>query len=333
MAIRSFSGLTAALMPLVMLGCQEAHSNDAPPTSPWIATAVGRIDSEDEARQLVAAVDGVIARVYVNRGDRVAAGQPLIAIDCDARRATTLARMADARQADSAEQVVRAGTTADLAVAAAEVQSAEAVLANERQQFARAAEIQARGFLSKSAYDQRLQSKASAEAALAAARARLRDLQSGARPAETLAAAATAQAAYGEAGVANAMAEQCTLKSPVAGEVLQIFRREGEFSGASQGTPLIVVGDLSQLVVRAEINERDAALVRTGQKADIWIEGSPGRWQGRIAHMASFMGRRSARSLDPTDRFDRDVREVFVSFTGEAPPPLVGLRVTVGVRK
>jgi hypothetical protein len=46
------------------------------------------------------------------------------------------------------------------------------------------------------------------------------------------------------------------------------------------------------------------------------------------------MGRRSARSLDPTDRFDRDVREVFVDFdAGQSNlPTLVGLRVMVGVR-
>ena len=282
---------------------------------------------------MVAAVDGVIDRVHVTRGQNVSAGQALIDIDCDARRATTLARMADARQADAAEQVVRAGTSADIAVAVADVQSAQAVLANEHAQFARAAEIQARGFLSKSAYDQRLQSQASAQAALAAAQARLRDLQSGARPAETLAAGARAEAAYGEAGVAQAMAGQCTIKSPIDGQVLQILRREGEFSGGSQGTPLLVVGDMSRLVVRAEINERDAAFVRTGQKADIWIEGSPGKWQGRVTRLAGIMGRRSARSLDPTDRFDRDVREAFVAFEGKSPPPLVGLRVTVGVRK
>jgi multidrug efflux pump subunit AcrA (membrane-fusion protein) len=45
--------------------------------SPYVATAVGRIDSLDEARELVAAADGVIARVLVGRGDKVRAGQVL----------------------------------------------------------------------------------------------------------------------------------------------------------------------------------------------------------------------------------------------------------------
>ena len=129
------------------------------------------------------------------------------------------------------------------------------------------------------------------------------------------------------------MADQCILRSPVSGTVLQIMRREGEFSGASQGTPLIIVGDVSRLIVRAEINERDAANVRMGQKVTVWVDGKPAKWKGRVTQMASVMGRRSARSLDPTDRFDRDVREVFIAFDATPPPALIGLRVTVGFAK
>jgi HlyD family secretion protein len=92
------------------------------------------------------------------------------------------------------------------------------------------------------------------------------------------------------------------------------------------------VADLGRLLVRAEIGERDAALVHVGQRADIWIEGTSKRWTGRVSSLARVMGRRSARSLDPTDRFDRDVREAFVALEGPMPPALVGLRVMVGVR-
>ena len=55
------------------------------------------------------------------------------------------------------------------------------------------------------------------------------------------------------------------------------------------------------------------------------------RWRGRVTSLSSVMGRRSARSLDPTDRFDRDTRDAVISFDGPAPPALVGLRVMVGI--
>ena len=327
---------SAALILIGLLGaCGQAHGASEPPDQrqPWVATAVGRIDSADEARHLVASADGVISRVLVNRGDRVVAGQPLMEIDCAPRQAEAQARRADAAQADRAAGTAASGSTADLAIARAEVDGAAAQLANEAGQLRRAQDIYQRGFLSRSGYDAKVQTHAAAEANLRAAKARVIDLERGRRPAEVAEATTAAVAAHAHATAAAKLADQCFVKSPIGGVVLQILRREGEFSGASQGTPLLVVGDLSRLVVRAEIGERDAAQVRPGQHAEVWFDGSGQHWPGRVVHVASIMGRRSARSLDPTDRFDRDIREVFIAFDGAAPPALVGLRVTVGLLK
>ena len=323
----------ALILISLLAACGQAHGASEPPAQrqPWVATAVGRIDSEDEARHLVASADGVISRVLVNRGDRVIAGQPLMEIDCAPRQAEAQARRADAAQADRAAGTAASGSTADLAIARAEVDGAAAQLANEAAQLRRAQDIYQRGFLSRSGYDAKIQAHAAAEAHLRAAKARQTDLERGRRPAEIAEASSAAFAAHAHATAAGKLAEQCFVKSPISGVVLQILRREGEFSGASQGTPLLVVGDLSQLVVRAEIGERDAAQVHLGQRAEVWIDGGGQHWQGRVVHIASIMGRRSARSLDPTDRFDRDIREVFIAFDSGTPPALVGLRVTVGL--
>jgi HlyD family secretion protein len=112
---------------------------------------------------------------------------------------------------------------------------------------------------------------------------------------------------------------------------LRIFRHKGEFSGASRGDPLIVVGNLQRVVVRAEFVERDAGLVRPGAAVDVWIDGDARRWRGRIISAAALMGRRTARSTDPAERFDSDVLEAVVGFDGGRPPALVGLRVNVGL--
>jgi HlyD family secretion protein len=320
---------------MLLTACGQAIGSDQQPKKPlpWVMTAVGRIDTEGEARHLVAAADGVIARVSVNRGDRITAGQKLVEIDCAPRAAQAHALAAEADRAQKAVHTVSSGTAADRTIVQADIDAATAVLANETQQLQRAEEVYRRGFLSRSGFDAKVQTKASAAAALQAAQARMDDLESGRRPAQSAEASAAAFAAQQQAVAAWSLAEQCTVKSPISGQVLQILRREGEFSGASQGAPLIVVGDLSRLVVRAEINERDAALVKAGQSAEVWIDGGNQRWTGRVTHLAAIMGRRSARSLDPTDRFDRDVREVFVRLDGKTPPALVGLRVMVGLKK
>jgi len=320
---------------LVLAACAEAQGSSGllENRSPWIATAVGRVDSANEARHLPASTDGILAKVFVRRGDLVTAGQPLIAIDCSPQVAEAEAREADAARAASAARALVAGTGADREIARAAVDAATADLSNEDGQLRRAEDIYRRGFLARSGYDARVQRHVAAQSTLRTAKARFEDLEIGRRTAELTEAAAAASAARYHATRAAALVEQCTVKSPIDGHVLQILRREGEHSGASQGVPLIVIADMSQLVVRAEVGERDAAQIRTGQRAEIWIDGNSRHWSGTVTDTARIMGRRSARSLDPTDRFDRDIREVFIAFDGAAPPALVGLRVSVGLLK
>jgi HlyD family secretion protein len=329
-----------AMFPLlscvVLTACSSAQSNDVPPrkASPYFTTAVGRVDSEEEARQLVAATDGVIKALYVSRGQTVAAGQALLKVDCAPRIAETNARYAEANRANAAARIVYEGARGEEIVAGqANLAAAQSALLNQQQRLDQASKLIADGYISRRELDARTNERDAAKASVQAASAKLDQLRNGARQSERVEASAAANAALGQARTARALADQCVLESPIRGQVLQILRREGEFSGASQGTPLIVVGNLAQLTVRAEINERDAARVLPGQRADIWIEGQPKRWSGTVTHLASIMGRRSARSLDPTDRFDRDVREAFIAFDEETPPALVGLRVTVGIKK
>ncbi|MGL4543115.1 MAG: HlyD family efflux transporter periplasmic adaptor subunit, partial [Polymorphobacter sp.] len=170
-----------------------------------------------------------------------------------------------------------------------------------------------------------------ATARAAATDAALSALENGARPDERRAAAAQSAAAAASTQALAAQLDKCTLRAPIAGTVLKLLRREGEFSGASAGTPIVVIGDLSSMIVRAELLDRDAAAVAVGQRADVWLDGSKQQWRGHVIEAASLMGRRTARSLDPSDRFDRDVREVLIAFDGASPQPLVGLRVNVGL--
>jgi hypothetical protein len=86
------------------------------------------------------------------------------------------------------------------------------------------------------------------------------------------------------------------------------------------------------MIAKAEITDRDAWSVRQGMAADIWVDGSAQRWRGRVVALSGQMGRKTARSLDPSDRFDRDTREAWIAFDGPPPPAVVGLRVYVGLR-
>jgi multidrug resistance efflux pump len=326
----------APLLLLMLGGCDGKATESRPYTavaSPWSATAIGRVDSDGEARQLVAATDGVIARLLVERGDRVAAGQALLHIDCGQRQANVAANQALADQAAAMAMTVAQGSRKEqIAAANAVVVSASAAVQEAGDRLAQARGLIGAGFVSRRELASRENGYVQAQAALAEAQAHAAVLAAGPRDSERAGANAAARAARSETNAAAALAQQCILTSPIDGQVLQIMRREGEFSGASQGLPLIIVGNLETRIVRAEIGERDAAKVTEGQVADIWIEGEKPRWRGRIIHLANIMGRRTARASDPTDRFDRDTREAVIAFDGAEPPPLVGLRVIVGLR-
>jgi HlyD family secretion protein len=320
----------AALVALVS-GCSPlSASMDTVPR--YVTTASGRLDARDEARQLVAERDGRIAAILVRPGENVEAGQPLLRINCDDVVAQYRAGAARATAETAEARLVADGPRAEvIAEAAAHAAQAATRRGDAADLLARAEALQVSGFVSQRRLVQLRSEMAEAEAQAAATEAALLAMRRGARPDERTAALAKAQGSTSDAAALAASLEKCTLRSPTKGQVLKLLRREGEFSGGSSGTALVVIGDLSSMIVRTEIIDRDAASVRIGQRAEIWVDGATRRWPGRVIEASSLMGRRTARSLDPSDRFDRDVREILVAFDGPAPAPIVGLRVNVGL--
>ena len=317
---------------LVALSALAGCSVSAEPPAParYAATAVGRLDSANEARRLVAQVDGVIESVQVARGQAVTAGQVLLTVHCGPQAGDVAMAGAAASEAEARARTIRSGArTEEIEGARNRVRAAEAEVRDRRQQDELGQALLERGFMARREAEARSNQLAGAQARLAEASAQLRLLESGPRDSEVAAANAAHRAASGRLQGARALLDRCSLRSPVNGRVLAVLRREGEATGASAGETLLVVGGSDSLIVRAEVDERDAAHVRPGQRAEIWIAGGQ-RWRGRVTELAGVMGRRTARSLDPSDRFDRDVREVMVTIDGPSPPALVGLRVTVG---
>lgn len=320
-----FAPLLAAFL---LFGCNASE----PPSAPaYVATASGRLDANVEARFLAAERDGRIARLLVRPGQKVTSGQPLLEVNCEDVAAEVAAAKADARAIAAESRLTAAGPRVEERsqgeARAREMASRKADAADELK---RAEGMKANGFVSqrrltelRAGLDEATAQSAGADAALAA-------LRYGSRDDERAAAGARADAASAKASALAATLEKCTLRSPIDGSVLKVLRREGEFSAATSGTPLIVVGDLSRMIVRVELIDRDAAGVKVGQRAEIWLDGSTTRWPAKLVEASDLMGRRTARSLDPSDRFDRDVREVLVAFDGPPPVTLVGLRVNVG---
>jgi HlyD family secretion protein len=86
-------------------------------------------------------------------------------------------------------------------------------------------------------------------------------------------------------GLAQTRFQYATLLSPITGMVLSENVEPGEY--VSPGTSIISMGDVSQLYLRAYINETDLGRVKVGQKVRVTTDTFPGKpYEGKISFIA-----------------------------------------------
>ena len=86
--------------------------------------------------------------------------------------------------------------------------------------------------------------------------------------------------------VAETRLGYATLTSPLAGVVLSKNVEPGEFVAA--GTPIVTVGDLENVWLRAYINETDLGRVKVGQRVRVATDTYPDkRYEGRVSFIAA----------------------------------------------
>lgn len=67
--------------------------------------------------------------------------------------------------------------------------------------------------------------------------------------------------------------DRLTVRAPIAGTVLQVNIRAGEFAAAGAAKPPLVLGDISQAQVRADVDEQLAPRIREGATAVGYLKG------------------------------------------------------------
>ena len=87
-----------------------------------------------------------------------------------------------------------------------------------------------------------------------------------------------------DVAIAEAILDKTRIRAPAGGKVLQQHAKLGEIVGPSPETPLIVVGDVGTMRVKADVDEADVAKVKVGQKAFVRSNSYPGReFEGTVA--------------------------------------------------
>lgn len=89
--------------------------------------------------------------------------------------------------------------------------------------------------------------------------------------------------------------------APTSGVVVAVNAQVGE---ATSSYPVVEIADVSDLVVEAEINEMDAALIQENQNAKIVSRAFGEDFTGTVSQKYSLVGRPQLRPLDPLARVD-----------------------------
>lgn len=308
----------------------EARANTASPRALWAASATGRIEPKTGEISIGTTVPGRIVEVPVKINDHVKAGDLLVKIDDE-----DLLTKVDA--AKSEVQVrVRERDEEDARGLALERRNAEDAVAE-----AERAVFDARAALDATTED--LREGRSNDDAVTAARKKLTDAEARLEteqrtlnevivkpnmplPTRLESGLAIARAELSSAEIA---VERTRIRAPIDGVVLRLTAEEGELAAPSPDNALAILGDLTGVRVRAEVEERDATRVRVGQRVVVRADAYPDRdFEGVVASVAQSLGPARIQSRGPRRPNDVEVLEVIADLEGPAVL-LTGMRVDV----
>jgi HlyD family secretion protein len=290
--------------------------------------AAGRVEPASEELKIGSELDGKLARVLVDEGDRVRQGQVLaVLVNGDYAARVALAQ-ADVRQREAdLERIVNGNRGQEKRESLAQVLEAEAVLENASLERARREALLARGAISRTEFDSADRDHNVAAARLAAARERASLADEGYRVEDRKRAEAELDSARARLAEAEALLAKTYIRSPIGGVVLRRKLRSGENVRAGAGDPVVVLGDVSRLRVRADVDETDVARIAVGQTAHVTAEAYGERkFTGKVVRVGEILGRKNVRTDEPTERVDTKILETLIELDPGQQIPL-GLRV------
>lgn len=299
----------------------------------WTVAAPGRIEPNGGEIRMSAQAPGRIVEVLAAINDKVSAGDLLIRLD----DLDTEARVVAAEAETSVRRKERDGETVnglarERRSAEDQVASAERLLSQNRAEFDRWIRAQRAGTAQPADVQKARDTVTAARDRLDQAKTNLRRITSNdAIPAQTRFEAAMA-AARSDLSLADVALERTRVRAPRDATVLQISATQGEMTGPSADQVLIVLGDVSKLRVRAEIEERDVGKVRKGQTVIVRSDAFPKRdFEGKIATLAQSLAPGRIALKGPRRGTEVDVLEILIDLDGQ-PPLLPGMRVDVFVK-
>ena len=305
--------------PAAVQASVQAVVPPSPAELPWVAAAPGRIEPKSGLVRVGAGLLGRIAEVTIKTNDAVEEGELLIRLDDEEARARLQAaeteassrkRERDAQTLDKAREDLRKAEDA--------VFNAERQLTNAR--FELEYELQAKRSGSGSA-----DRVADARRNVTSARDKLQKERGNYAVAQAKADVpapsrleSALQAARSDVAVAEALLEKTRIRAPVAGTVLQLPAKAGEMVSPSPEQALAVIGDMSVVRLKAELDEHDVSKVKVGGKVIVKSGAYPGKeFSGTVTELAPTLASPKFALRGARRPTDVEVREVTIDLEGD----------------
>jgi HlyD family secretion protein len=316
----------------------NAHLAAAPPiadpaASPYrtqIAGA-GLIESASENIAVSAPLSGLVVEIPIARGQKVERGAILFRLDNRDRLALAAVRRAEADAARAEVAHLEAlPRPEDLPPARANVRAAQTALDDARARLALAEGVTDKRAVSAEELTRRRFAVEGAQAELESVAATLAKLEAGAWKPEVDVAKARLATSLAALAQVEVDLERLVVRAPIAGSVLQINLRPGEFADAGSRSPAILLGDLSVLHVRVDVDESDAWRLRRGAVGQGFVRGNPQLSTPlEFVRVDPYVVPKRSLTGDPVERVDTRVLQVIYRFPADALPVYPGQQMDV----
>ena len=139
-------------------------------------------------------------------------------------------------------------------------------------------------------------------------------------------------AARAEVEIAEATLDKTRIRAPAGGTILQLHARLGEIVAPAAEQPLVFIGDMSVMRVKAEVEEGDVSKIKVGQRA-FEVLSYPGReFEGRVSALAPSLAPPRIGLRGPRRATDVEVLEATIELDGNVPL-LPGMRADAFFRR
>lgn len=341
--------VTQRILPLIALGLlafagwyvwntRPVEQKPAPPIAPATnpfgdaLAAAGIVEAQTENIAVGSATPGVVVGVLVKVGDAVVPGAPLFRLDDRDLRGELEVRKAAVAQSRSELVRLEAEPRKEkIPVLAAAVDEARAIVVREADAMKRVEETFARKVATEQELIERREALAAAQAALARSQADLDLLEAGSWQYDRDVAKAALSRAEAEVAKIEIELDRLIVRALVAGRVLQVNVRPGEFVGTPANQPLVILGNTEKLHVRVDIDEYDIPRFHPGLPAAAVPRGNlQERYPLEFVRVEPFVVPKKSLTGDTTERVDTRVLQVIYEFDPAGRPPLfVGQQVEV----